>query len=62
MDVEKIRRGIEQLPEGYRVVLSLYLFEGYDHEEIGEILNISESTSRTQYMRGKKKLLEMIKN
>ena len=32
------------------------------HEEIGEILNISESTSRTQYMRGKKKLLEMLKN
>ncbi len=62
MDVERVRRGIEQLPEGYRVVLSLYLFEGYDHEEIGEILNISESTSRTQYMRGKKKLLEMIKN
>ncbi len=62
MDVERIRRGIEQLPEGYRVVLSLYLFEGYDHEEIGEILGISESTSRTQYMRGKKKLLETIKH
>lgn len=62
MDVERIRRGIEQLPEGYRIVLSLYLFEGYDHEEIGEILGISESTSRTQYMRGKKKLLEMIKH
>ncbi|MCP1383428.1 RNA polymerase sigma factor [Runella salmonicolor] len=62
MDVERIRRGIAQLPEGYRVVLSLYLFEGYDHEEIGEILNISESTSRTQYMRGKKKLLELLSN
>lgn len=62
MDVERVRRGIAQLPEGYRVVLSLYLFEGYDHEEIGEILNISESTSRTQYMRGKKKLLELLSN
>ncbi len=61
MDVERVRRCMEQLPEGYRVVLSLYLFEGYDHEEIGEILSISESTSRTQYMRGKKKLLEMLR-
>jgi RNA polymerase sigma-70 factor (ECF subfamily) len=52
---------MEQLPEGYRIVLSLYLFEGYDHEEIGEILGISESTSRTQYMRGKKKLLELLR-
>ncbi|HEV7379345.1 MAG TPA: sigma-70 family RNA polymerase sigma factor, partial [Dyadobacter sp.] len=47
-------------PDGYRVVLSLYLFEGYDHEEIGEVLGISESTSRTQYMRAKKKLAEMM--
>ena len=62
LDVERVKRGLNQLPEGYRVVLSLYLFEGYDHEEIGEILNISESTSRTQYMRGKKKLLEIMKN
>ena len=61
MDVERVRKCIEQLPEGYRVVLSLYLFEGYDHEEIGEILGISETTSRTQYMRGKKKLLEMLR-
>jgi len=62
LDVERVKRGFRLLPEGYRVVLSLYLFEGYDHEEIGEILNISESTSRTQYMRGKKKLLEMMKS
>ena len=61
MDVERVRRCMEQLPEGYRIVLSLYLFEGYDHEEIGEILGISESTSRTQYMRGRKKLLEMLR-
>lgn len=61
MDVERVRRCMEQLPEGYRIVLSLYLFEGYDHEEIGEILGISESTSRTQYMRGKKKLLELLR-
>lgn len=61
MDVQRVRLALEQLPEGYRVVLSLYLFEGYDHEEIGEILKISESTSRTQYMRGKRKLLELLR-
>lgn len=60
-EIERIRQGIQKLSEGYRVVLSLYLFEGYDHEEIGNILNISETTSRTQYLRAKKRLLEMMK-
>ncbi|MFN8244534.1 MAG: RNA polymerase sigma factor [Ferruginibacter sp.] len=57
----KIREAIMLLPDGYRTVLSLYLLEGYDHEEIAEILEISESTSRTQYMRAKQKLLQLIK-
>lgn len=60
-EVERIRQLIQKLPEGYRIVLSLYLFEGYDHEEIGHILHISETTSRTQYLRAKKRLLEMMK-
>lgn len=60
LEVERIRNAVLKLPDGYRVVLSLYLFEGYDHEEIGEVLGISESTSRTQYMRAKKKLAEMM--
>ncbi len=59
-EVERIRNAVMKLPDGYRVVLSLYLFEGYDHEEIGEVLGISESTSRTQYMRAKRKLVEMM--
>ena len=59
--VEAITKGVEMLPEGYRVVLSLYLFEGYDHEEISNVLGISVSTSRTQYMRGKKRLHEVLK-
>ncbi|CAG5009765.1 ECF RNA polymerase sigma factor SigR [Dyadobacter sp. CECT 9275] len=59
-EVERIRNAVMKLPDGYRVVLSLYLFEGYDHEEIGEVLGISETTSRTQYMRGKRKLTEII--
>ena len=48
------------LPDGYRTVLTLYLFEGYDHKEIGEILNISEETSKSQYSRAKVKLKELM--
>jgi RNA polymerase sigma factor (sigma-70 family) len=60
LEVERVRRAMQQLPEGYRVVLSLYLFEGYDHEEISNVLSITETTSRTQYLRGKKRLLELL--
>jgi RNA polymerase sigma factor (sigma-70 family) len=56
MRVNEIKEAVAELPDGYRVVLTLYLFEGYDHEEISHILKISENTSRTQYMRAKKKL------
>ncbi|MDQ1087538.1 RNA polymerase sigma factor [Siphonobacter sp. SORGH_AS_1065] len=59
-EIERVRLGIQQLPDGFRTVLSLYLLEGYDHEEIANILNISESTSRTQYMRAKRKLVELL--
>lgn len=58
--VAKIQEGIRHLPEGYRTVLSLYLLEGYDHKEIGEILNISTSTSKSQYSRAKKKLKQLL--
>ena len=59
--VEKVRRAIQKLPDGYRVVLTLYLLEGYDHAEIGEILDISESTSKSQYSRARKKLIEIMR-
>ncbi len=59
--IDDAKEAINQLPDGYRVVLSLYLIEGYDHEEIGEILGISSSTSRSQYTRAKQKLLEQLK-
>ncbi|MCY1517374.1 ECF RNA polymerase sigma factor SigM [compost metagenome] len=58
--VDAIRQAMNELPDGYRVVLSLYLFEGYDHEEIAHILKITENTSRTQYMRAKKKLITLL--
>lgn len=62
LNVVAIRQAIENLPDGFRTVLSLYLLEGYDHEEIGGILGISESTSRSQYLRAKKRLAELLKN
>jgi len=59
--VEQVKEAMKLLPEGYRVVLSLYLFEGYDHEEIGQILHITENTSRTQFLRAKRKLTDILK-
>ena len=59
--VAQIKEAIRVLPEGYRVVLSLYLLEGYDHEEIGQVLKINENTSRTQFLRAKRKLIEILK-
>ena len=56
-----VKEAIKELPEGYRLVISLYLLEGYDHEEIGQILNITENTSRTQFLRAKRKLIELLK-
>jgi len=60
LQAARIKEAMKELPEGYRLVISLYLLEGYDHEEIGQILNISENTSRTQFLRAKRKLLEIL--
>jgi RNA polymerase sigma-70 factor (ECF subfamily) len=61
LQVESIKKAIMKLPDGYRTVLNLYLLEGYDHEEIAEILQVAESTTRTQYMRAKQKLVQLLK-
>jgi RNA polymerase sigma factor (sigma-70 family) len=58
---DKIRKAMEELPKGSRMIFSLYLLEGYDHQEISEILNISESNSKTQYMRAKHRIKEILK-
>lgn len=60
LQVDLVKQAIALLPDGYRLVLTLYLFEGYDHEEIAHILNISENTSRTQYMRAKQRLHRLL--
>lgn len=62
LQVAAIKQAIGRLPDGYRLVLTLYLLEGYDHEEIAHILRISEATSRSQYLRGKRKLLDYLAN
>lgn len=60
LSVEMIRLAMQELPEGYRVVFSLYLLEGYDHGEISQILGISEATSKSQYFRAKNRIKELI--
>jgi len=61
-DTGRIFKGIEMLPDGYRIILTLYLLEGYDHTEISQILGITESTSKSQYSRAKEKLRTLLKN
>lgn len=61
IDIRKVKKGIAQLPAGYKQIINLYLIEGYDHIEIGEILDISTSTSKSQYHRAKKKLVKIIR-
>lgn len=57
---QEIHRAVNQLPDGYRKVLRLYLFEGFDHAEIGDILSISEATSKSQFCRAKRKLRQLL--
>jgi len=60
LSVNKVKHCIDLLPDGYRSVLSLYLIEGYDHQEIAEIMGITESTSKSQLNRAKNKLKELL--
>ncbi len=60
LQVEKVKQAIQLLPDGFRTVFSLYLLEGYDHKEIAQILGITETTSKTQYLRAKKKLKTLL--
>jgi len=60
IDVTLIHAEVKRLPQGSREIVCLYLLEGYKHKEIAEMLHISESTSRSQYMRGRKILKERL--
>lgn len=60
--LDEVKSAIEELPEKYKYVVMLYLVEGYDHQEISEILDITEVASRTQLSRGKQKLQTALKS
>ena len=51
---------LQELPDGYKAVFNLYAVEGYSHREIGEILGISDVTSRSQYSRAKQHLIKLL--
>ena len=59
--VDRIREAIEELPDGYRTVLTLYLFEGFSQEEIADSLGIAHASARSQYFRAKQKLVNLLK-
>jgi len=61
LSVSQVKNAMMQLPTGSRIIFSLYLLEGYDHREIAEILNTSESNSKSQYMRAKRRIKEILK-
>ena len=61
ISIEDIKLAMEQLPEKYRYVVQLFLVEGYDHQEISEILDLREPTCRTRLLRGKGYLKELLK-
>ena len=61
LKVNDVMRAMEALPEGFRIVFSLYLLEGYDHTEIAQIMGITESTSKSQFSRAKQRVKEILK-
>lgn len=58
--IAEIKAALQELPDEHRIIISLFLFEGYDHDEISQILKISNNTSRTRYSRARKKLLYVL--
>lgn len=60
--VEQVKTAMNELPDGYRIVFSLYIFEDYSHKQIAEELNITESTSKSQLNRAKNRMKELLKN
>ncbi len=60
--VDEVKKAIEKLPEKYKYAVMLFLIEGYDHNEISEVLDITPVSSRTLVHRGKKQLQEELKH
>ncbi len=62
ISVEEVREGIERLPEKYKYVVMMFLLEGYDHNEIAQVLGLTPSNCRTRLLRGKGLLKEMLQH
>ena len=62
LTIDRIKAAMAELSDGYRVVFSLYLLEGYDHSEIAQILGVSEATSKSQFSRAKAKMRTLLEN
>ena len=62
MSARELLDAISGMPDGYRMIFNMYVIEGYQHNEISEILNITESTSRSQLKKAREYLIEIIKN
>ena len=60
LNAEYLERAIQSLPEGFRAVFTLIEIEGFKHQEVAEMLNISEGTSKSQLFHAKKRLRELI--
>jgi RNA polymerase sigma-70 factor (ECF subfamily) len=62
ISLEEVKQAIDTLPEKYKYVVMMFLMEGFDHKEISQVLEISESACRTRLSRGKGFLKELLKN
>lgn len=60
LEEEELLKLVAKLPDGYRLVFNLYAIEGYSHKEIADLLNIQESTSRSQLVKARKWLQNQI--
>lgn len=60
MSFDEIIKLINKLPPAYRAVFNLYAVEGYNHKEVGEMLGISEGTSKSNFAKARAKLQKMI--
>jgi RNA polymerase sigma-70 factor (ECF subfamily) len=60
METANLLSILQELPDGYKAVFNLYAVEGYSHREVGEILGISDITSRSQYSRAKQHLIKLL--
>ncbi|MBD3630829.1 sigma-70 family RNA polymerase sigma factor [Cyclobacterium sp.] len=62
LDIEEVQQVLQQMPKGYRTVFNLFAIEGYSHKEIGEMLKINESTSKSQLCKARNYMIRKLKN